>query len=1552
MAHEQRVLAPGSVAEQHWRRAMAGFRGPATLVTALPPPACDAADAEVGSAEAVCDAAMVARLSRYAAQQGVTPATVCHAAWAAVQHALGAPAAREIAYGCTLSGRDVPVAGVSQMVTPAVNTAPMRVAVLPAATAAELVRGVHAGLLAALQHAAYPLSSIQRLCPEVHGPLFSAIVDYQATEWGLNLAGGVTAPPPQVVDRIGTPLSLRFVRASGGGDGATLRMTVTSEFSFYDARFLRRLLGSLRAVLARLIDTDNEPPTVGDLLALVRPARAAPLWAAGVPRPPPPTAADKCEEAAEAAHDQSHGVSVLFGAAPCTALQLSAAGRGLGVEAVACAAFLLTLGRYTSARVFLLPVRLTAAGAEGAIESTIDRVSTTFADAAANVAALLVRATADGAEAAIGPESTPHTSRGGACFVRRGAKPLKGAIRAAVYCEPHGVEEHPQWQWRLWVSKAAFPPEVVSGMLQMYGGLLRCLCDNGVAWDRRPGELLPAAAPAQPLALPCAPDTRWLHEPFLARCAEDAEAVALVCDGAAGGVAEGAAAQQLSYGALEQASRAVWERLAPSVQAARAEGGEGPPVVAVVADKGWEQVAGVLGVLRAGGAYLPVNAKQLPRQRIEQLLRLSDACAVVVDARTLRSAAWLAECGLPVVDATAAVAEGGGGGGAASELAGGVCDEASDATASRRLAYLIYTSGSTGVPKGVCCHHQGALNTLLDLNERYGVGRADRVLALSSLSFDLSVYDVFGLLSAGASVVVPPSEVVSPPDPAAWLRLVVSHGVTVWNTVPAFMELLVAHAEHARERLPASLRLVWLSGDWVPLSLPARIRALSECAELRVVSMGGATEAAIWSNLYEVGESGAPEGWSSIPYGRPLRNQTMYVLDEQHEHCEPWVTGAIHIGGVGVAHGYYKDAARSAAQFVRHPRTGEALFRTGDLGRLRPCGMLEILGREDAQVKLNGFRVELGEVEHALASHPLVRDAAVALLPAANGQTFLAAFVTLHAATPSEQQAAPSEAETTAVLASHLRGLLPAPLLPSSITALERLPLTSNGKVDRSTLVRQLKPAAAAHHRVIVPAATANEQCVLRVWASVLGIAPEQLSVDANFFQLGGDSLNALRLVAEAHRQGLPLSVRQVFEQPTIRQLAALVPDAVALQAGMKRPHGLEPLFRVRRGGGGSIGAPFPLIGITRAYYVGLYLSPFSEGLNPQIYFEWEWKGRCDATRLQAALNAMVARHAVWRAIVTADGMMRILPDVPAYTIAVETQPAAATREHLLATRTHMVEHGPRPEAWPLFECRISHTSAGASRVHFCINLFIMDGAPPPHLARARAAHLLPRPRAPFALAKPARVRAGPAGVSDLTMRSEISALYHDLSAPLPQPRLTYQDYCVSLCGTDGGAGLSATAQHRAARSFWSERIPSLPPPPELPVLPAEGDASPAGRFDHIGAVLSAETLGVFKARCAAHAVTPTSVMLTIYALVLARFATSRHFLLNILHCLRHPVDDEVTTRAGEAHPCPEPHHSPHPKRQPCAGDSAGGQLLELLPARRRHAAAPLCDRSRAASHS
>ena len=207
----------------------------------------------------------------------------------------------------------------------------------------------------------------------------------------------------------------------------------------------------------------------------------------------------------------------------------------------------------------------------------------------------------------------------------------------------------------------------------------------------------------------------------------------------------------------------------------------------------------------------------------------------------------------------------------------------------------------------------------------------------------------------------------------------IEHKITMWNTVPALMELLVCFAEHSKRRLPRSLRLVWMSGDFIALGLSKRIRDLSDNENLQIISMGGATEAAIWSNMYEIPKVLSPD-WSSIPYGRPLRNQTMYILNSKMEHCEHWVTGSIYIGGAGVALGYYGDAIRTAAQFVTHPLTKERLFRTGDLGRLRPDGNIEILGREDSQVKVNGFRVELGEIEHVLSEHPEVNSVSVALI--------------------------------------------------------------------------------------------------------------------------------------------------------------------------------------------------------------------------------------------------------------------------------------------------------------------------------------------------------------------------------------------------------------------------------------------------------------------------------------------------------------------------------------------------------------------------------------------
>ncbi|GAA2791298.1 hypothetical protein GCM10010505_18610 [Kitasatospora aburaviensis] len=379
-------------------------------------------------------------------------------------------------------------------------------------------------------------------------------------------------------------------------------------------------------------------------------------------------------------------------------------------------------------------------------------------------------------------------------------------------------------------------------------------------------------------------------------------------------------------------------------------------LVGVVVDKGRAQVPAVLGVTLSGAAYLPVDPAW-PAARRAQVLEQGGVRIVVTTPRLRDAAEWPA--GLTVVTPDDA------------EVRGASAEPLATAPAPEDLAYVIFTSGSTGQPKGVVIDHRGAANTVQDINLRFGIGPADRVLALSSLSFDLSVYDVFGTLAAGAAVVMPAPGRAH--DPEHWSALVAEHGVTVWNSVPALMRLWLDNPAGAPSGAASTVRVVMLSGDWIPVPLPDAIRAAHPGA--RVISLGGATEASIWSISFPIGE--VPPHWSRIPYGKPLANQTMHVLDHRLDPCPVWTTGEIHIGGIGVAKGYWADEARTAARFVDHPVTGERLYRTGDLGRYLPGGDIEFLGRDDTQVKLNGYRIELDEIAAVLRRRPGVGEAII-----------------------------------------------------------------------------------------------------------------------------------------------------------------------------------------------------------------------------------------------------------------------------------------------------------------------------------------------------------------------------------------------------------------------------------------------------------------------------------------------------------------------------------------------------------------------------------------------
>jgi epothilone synthetase B len=518
------------------------------------------------------------------------------------------------------------------------------------------------------------------------------------------------------------------------------------------------------------------------------------------------------------------------------------------------------------------------------------------------------------------------------------------------------------------VVESVFPEGLLDDMFGAYERLLHRLALEDGSWQQAPAELVPVP-PAQlerraRINATDAPiPAELLHTLFMKQARLRPDQIAVV-----------SGQRRLSYGELGDHAARIGRRL-------RELGAERGRLIAVVMDKGWEQVVAVLGVLASGAAYLPIDAS-VPTARLHLLLNHGEVELILTQSWVDERSTWPAGVQRLCVDDDAAW----------SRVAPDPLDPAQQP---EDLAYVIYTSGSTAIPKGVMIDHRGAVNTILDINQRFLVGPDDRVLALSSLSFDLSVYDVFGLLAAGGTIVLPDHD--RRLDPAHWTELLHREQVTLWNSVPALMEIWAEHAEDRTDAMPPCFRFVLMSGDWIPVTLPGRIQALAEARRssssrpVEVVSGGGATEASIWSILYPI-ERVAP-GWKSIPYGRPMVNQRFHVLDNALEPCPVWVSGNLYIGGVGLAKGYLRDEEQTRASFIRHPRTGERLYRTGDTGRYLPDGNIEFLGRKDTQIKIGGHRIELGEIEAALAQHASVASAAVVVRDDPRGGKRLVAYV-------------------------------------------------------------------------------------------------------------------------------------------------------------------------------------------------------------------------------------------------------------------------------------------------------------------------------------------------------------------------------------------------------------------------------------------------------------------------------------------------------------------------------------------------------------------------------
>ncbi|WIF05598.1 amino acid adenylation domain-containing protein [Serratia sp. B1] len=712
-----------------------------------------------------------------------------------------------------------------------------------------------------------------------------------------------------------------------------------------------------------------------------------------------------------------------------------------------------------------------------------------------------------------------------------------------------------------------FDPDMLDAMFMDYRALLMRLPKEEAIWHENHwrdalAQRVNSGAIAEANRTAVAFDESCLHQGFLAYANKKPSAPAILGE------------TVLTYADLANISANVALSLTKQALQPGAR-------VAVVAEKGWQQVAAVLGILRAGCVYVPLDPT-LPKGRMQALLSEAEIRVALTTPASDGRVEWPATIAhLPITEAMNAFTD---------EWRDAEIDAASP-------AYIIFTSGTTGKPKGVIVTHAAAANTVTDINSRFAIGENDRVLALSSLSFDLSVYDIFGPLARGAAIVMPKDELAK--DPAHWETCVQKYRVTVWNSVPALVELLVNHLSANQNATLTSIRLVMMSGDWINVALPEKIhRAMPNALS---VSLGGATEAAIWSIFHLIQD--IDPTMTSIPYGKALANQRFYVLDTHLRHRPEGVAGELYIAGKGLAAGYLNNPAETAARFITHPQSGERLYKTGDLGRWLPDGTIEFLGRRDNQLKINGFRIETGEIERAAGKHPGV-DRCVVRLHRQDGSALLLAYLC------PRQDATLDEMQ----LHRHFAEQLPDYMVPSVIMILPTLPLSANGKVDISQLPT---PQLSRHSGEFIAPADDIEHRLCRLGQKILG--GEALSVTQDLFKSGIDSRRLTDLVTQIRREFTPaFPLRAAFETPNIQGIAEAVRNALDAE---RTEDELPPIVKV------PAMSRWPLSSAQQRLWFHDQLHPGNCTYN--LVEPFELNGLLNVDALSQALRIFVARHSV-----------------------------------------------------------------------------------------------------------------------------------------------------------------------------------------------------------------------------------------------------------------------------------------------------------------------------------
>ncbi len=730
----------------------------------------------------------------------------------------------------------------------------------------------------------------------------------------------------------------------------------------------------------------------------------------------------------------------------------------------------------------------------------------------------------------------------------------------------------------------------------------------------------------------------------------------------------------LSYANLNERANRV-------ARALIAEGVAADTVVALLDERGIDLLTMMLGVFKAGGAYLPLDPHH-PMQRLAQVVELSRSPVILTAEERASDLMQAVELIVPERRPRILVIE--------QVLAQPWPAGNPEARCTLdHLAYVIYTSGSTGVPKGAMVEHKGMLNNIMSKISSLGLTGADVIAQTASQCFDISVWQFMTALLCGGRVHIVADQVAQ--DPQRLLLYIEEQAVTIVETVPALLQGML-DAEAALGVLPALSRLRWLlpTGEALPAALCRRW--LQQYPAVPLLNAYGPAECSDDVAVHAI-RFPLPDDLVHVPIGRPIDNIRLYIVNTFMAPVPVGVPGELCVGGVGVGRGYVNDPERTAAVFIPDPFSSEAgrrLYKTGDLARYRPDGTIEFLGRRDHQVKVRGYRIELGEIEAQLGYHPDVHDAVVLAREDRPGDKRLVAYVVGHR----------GRVPDTGALRGFLREKLPEYMVPATFLILEMLPRTPNGKIDRRALPAP-DASGLAGHRYVGPR-TATEDIITGIWAEVLGL--ERIGVHDHFFDLGGHSLLATQVVSRlrgAFQVDMPL--RTLFDAPTIADLAAAVetarmtvaePDAVPLAPANQE------------------GAP-PLSFAQQRLWFLSQLEPGAASYN--VPAAVRLIGPLDRQVLEQSFMSVVSRHAVLRTtFVAIDGqpVQHIASDIELQMPVVDLGTIPES-ERQMTVRRLAAEEAQRPfdlTRGPLFRVRLLAVSPSEHVLLLTLHHSVSDG--------------------------------------------------------------------------------------------------------------------------------------------------------------------------------------------------------------------------------------------------